>query len=87
MEIFVFCKGEMHFPLVYYGNRNANFFTYIWGIVGRFDQAVTYFCFQVCIDGKKNDTNFQIFLKIFLAAMVEIVMEWGPLSILLKFKL
>ena len=30
-------------------------------------------------------TNFQIFLKISLAAMVKIVVKFGPLSILLKF--
>ena len=33
----------------------------------------------------KNDTNFQIFLKISLAAMVKIFVEWGSLSIHLKF--
>ena len=30
-------------------------------------------------------TNFQIFVKISLAAMVEIFVKFGPLSILLKF--
>ena len=62
---------------------------YIWGISGRFDQAVTltiFFPFKYVMDEhkKKTYTNFQIFLKISLAAMVEIVVKFGPLSSLLK---
>ena len=33
---------------------------------------------------KMTYNNFQIFLKISVAAMVEIVVKFGPLSILLK---
>ena len=34
---------------------------------------------------KMTHTNFKIFLKISLVEMIENVVEWGPLSILLKF--
>ena len=62
----------------------------IWGIPGRFDQDVNvtiFFFFYSCVmdDHKKiTHNNFPIFLKIYLAAMVEIVGKFGPLSILLE---
>ena len=67
----------------------------IWGIPCRFNQAVTvtifffFFFFQVFYGWpqKKTYKNFQIFLKISLAAMVEIVVKFGPLSIFLKLTL
>ena len=52
----------------------------MWGVLGRFDRAVTltiFFFFQSSMlwMTKKNDTYFQIFLKISLAAVVEIIVE------------
>ena len=65
----------------------------ILGILGRFDQAVTFtifffffFSFKYVMDDHKKMTytNFQIFWKIYLAAMIEIVVKFEPLSIVLK---
>ena len=73
-----------------YFNNKIRTINYIWGIPGCSDQAVTrtFFFFSlkyVMGDHKKMTyTNFKIFLKIPLAAMVEIIVKFGLLSILLK---
>ena len=74
-------------------SRSTEIVSNFW-LLGRFDQAVAFkiffffFSFKYVMDNQKKMTHrFQIVLEIPLAAMVAIVVEWAPLSILLKLTL